>query len=477
MVKTIRYRLVWKYLAGVLIILGIFLSATAITAPILGETAYILHFLLPSILLLSIGLWIYRAIPEKDVVEIEAIAITTLSFPLAGLAGLIPYISTGTMPPMDALFESISGFTTTGFTLLDTSRSPRVILLWRSLTQWIGGMGFIVMSIGMLLVSERAVVQLFSIGGPDTKLLPRMVHHVRIIISTYVLLTLLGIFLLLLSGLPLFDAVTHTLSGISTGGFSTHREGVGAFEVGRVSPAFIVIMLFGAINFVIYYRLRKRSLSRLGMIKGFFKDPQVAYLLLAVAFLGLVLNLFIEREWYEGLFLAVSAHTTTGYSTFPVPTLPPAVKMILVVAMFIGGSFGSTAGGIKIFRLLIALKGFVLESSRPGYPKGTILTLKFMERLITKEDLIHISFIIMAYFAIIVAGAVIFVLHGYRPVDSIFEVTSGVGTVGLSSGIVSPGMPWDLKLFLIFIMWMGRIEVLPFFVWVLSFKQLLRRQR
>ena len=475
MTKSIHYRLVWKYLAGILIILSLFFFITAIVAPVLGETNYLPHFILPSIILFLTGIWIYRGIPERDLTEIEAIAITTLSFPLAGLIGLIPYVTTGVLSPLNALFESISGFTTTGFTLLDPSHSPRIILFWRSLTQWIGGMGFIVMSIGMLLVSERAVVHLFSIGGPDTKLLPRMVHHVRIIIITYGLLTLGGIILLLFSGLSMFDAITHTLSGISTGGFSTYGKGVGAFQAGKVFPAFIMIMLFGAINFVIYYRLRKKFLSISDMVKGFFKDPQVAYLFLVISFLGLIVSLLGGKKWYEGLFLAASAHTTTGFSTFAISTLSPSIKMILIVAMFIGGSFGSTAGGIKIFRLMIAIKGFFMESAKPGYPRGAILTLKFMDRVISKDDLINISFIIMAYSAIIISGTIIFLIHGYNPIDSLFEVTSGVGTVGLSSGIVSSGMPWDLKILLIFIMWMGRIEVLPFFVWTLSFKQLLGR--
>lgn len=477
MVKAIRYRVVSKYLAGALIVISLFLAFTALTTPILGEGRYAIHFLLPSLLFSIIGIRVYRGIPERDVTEIEGVAILTLSFPLAGIAGMLPYISTGIMPPLDAFFESISGFTTTGFTLIDLARTPRSILLWRSLTQWIGGMGFIIMSIGMLLVSERAVVQLFSVGGSDTRLLPRVVHHVRIIIFTYSILTILGILFLLLLGLSPFDAIALTFSGISTGGFSTHPEGIGAFQVDRVSMAFILLMLLGAIDFVIYYRLRKASPSLWAMVRGFFRDPQVLYLSIVTPLLGLSLNLLLGMEWYDGFFLAVSAHTTTGYSTFDTSSLPPEAKALLLPAMFIGGSFGSTAGGIKVFRFLVLFRGLALESSRPAYPRGTIVPLKFMGKVVSHEDLTHLFYIFMAYLVAVVAGTILFILHHYDPMDSIFEVTSGVGTVGLSAGIVSPSMAWDLKVFLILLMWMGRIEVLPLIIWVHSFRFLARRRR
>lgn len=459
-----RYRLVVKYLGGVLLVLGAELLATAAVSFGFGEG--FLMYLAVSVIAAAVGWALYARVPEREVSGPEAAAVASLSFLLASAVGALPFVWYAGMPWLDAWFESMSGFTTTGFSLMDAAHSPRSILFHRALSQWLGGMGFVVLTIGTLLVTGRSAVT-FMKEGAGERMFPRMVRHVRLVAATYAAITALGVLLFMLAGLGPFDALCYSFSGVSTGGFATHAGSVGE-AVGhgalKLLP-FMLIMALGAVNFVLYYQSWRTHPSPARAASAFFKSPQVVALLVFIVIGGVAVSLTLDGEgrWADGFFMAVSAQTTTGYSTISPSALPDITLIILTAAMFVGGSVGSTAGGVKLYRfmeLFRRLNGYVLSGARP---RDFVAV-----RVAWKEGTLAVYFIPFIYVTVIFACTAVFVMAGFDPTRSLFEVTSAAGTVGLSSGIVSPGLDGGLKALLILLMWGGRLEFIPILIWLYS---------
>jgi trk system potassium uptake protein TrkH len=461
-VSPIRYRLVLKYTGGALLVLGVALLITASVSFALGEFSF-LHYTVPGVCTVLVGWYLARMVPERDVTTPEVAAIAPLSFFFASLIGALPFFTLGGMPPVDAWFEAMSG-------IIDLENSPSSLLFMRSLFQWLGGLGFVVITVSLLLVSGRPAITLLKDTGFEGKLFPRIARHVRVIAVTYILLTLTGIAALLVSGLHLFEALCYTFSGISTGGFALHTGSVGALPR-SASWVFMLIMPLGAINFLLYYRSWKthRTLGRAAL--GFIKNPQVLCLVFLTAFFGLLISLTAvgRTGWTEGVFLAASAQTGTGFYILEPQAFPPHAMMLLIAAMFVGGSMGSTSGGIKLYRIIELFRSFHGYLVSRHYAKEVFPPGGIMGRGVEKEELIGIFYVITVFVFFIFVGSLLFIAHGYEPLRSVFEVTSAAATVGLSSGIVSPELPADLKVVLVFIMWAGRLEFIPLLVWAYSF--------
>ena len=468
--SVIRYRVISKYIGGVLVVLGGSLLLNAAVIILLGEGHFVFHTVF-GLVVAGAGLFLSRRVPEKDVTGAEVASIASLSFLIASLVGAVPFFFFGDLSLMDAWFEAMSGFTTTGFSMIDVGTAPRSLLFSRALQQWLGGLGFVAITVSLFIISGRPAVTLLKETGKE-KVAPRIAKHLHVIIITYLLFTAFGILLFCIFGIKPFDAVCYTLAGISTGGFASRTGSAGILPGARAFVPFLVIMVLGATNFVSHYRVWKASKTWKDALLGMIKNPQTRLLLVMIAAAGVLAGAGLtgKGRWLNGLFLAASAQTTTGFYLHNVPAdLSEAAMMVLVVSMLVGGSMGSTAGGIKLHRIIQLYKGLVGFLTSRLYPRERVLPPHLRVSEEAKEELVGISYVITLYLVCIFVAGLILVWHGYGPLESIFEVTSAASTVGLSSGIVSPELPVQLKVLFILMMWAGRLEFLPLFVWGYSF--------
>jgi trk system potassium uptake protein TrkH len=318
---------------------------------------------------LSIGLAAKPAEPSMRLRD--GFLVVAFSWILASTLGALPYLLTGTLEPVDALFESIAGFTTTGSTVMrDIEAAPRGLLLWRSLTQWLGGMGIIVFAIAIVPMLGIGGMQLFKAEMPGVgldKLRPRIVETARRLLFIYLAFTGIAFLVYALLGMSLFEALCHALTTFSTGGFSTRNASFAAFASPALEWAAIFFMLLAGINFTLHYRLLS------GQVRTVAAHSELRY------FLGLVFGASLLVAWFvagsdwpdlttlrSALFQVVSITTTTGYGSADYETWPVVTSLILLALMTMGGMAGSTAGGVKGLRVLLLRRGPAGRSHRRG---------------------------------------------------------------------------------------------------------------
>ncbi len=467
--EVIRYRIVLKYLGVVLLVLGVESAVTAAVSLEMAEhvSSYI-FYLVMAVVYFAAGLYLFYRVPEKEITVPEVAAVAASSFLVASVLGAVPFAVLGAMPPVDAWFESMSGFTTTGFSLMDLKAAPGSLIFMRALSQWLGGMGFVVITVSILLVSRSTAVTLLK-EGVEEKLFPRISRHIQVIVLTYTGLSILSVALLLIFGLGLFDSLCYTLSGLSTGGFAPDAGSVSVVPYRKALLPIIMIMSFGATNFILYYESWKTHRGLKKALRGFFTNPQVLCLIFFILVLAVLIGATLSGEgrWSNGLFMAASAQTTTGFFSVDPAGFSDVTLMLLVPAMFIGGAMGSTAGGIKFLRVIAFFKSFNRFIISREYPEE--LVIPAADKGVAKGELQGIFYVIAVYVFFVFLGSMVFIGSGFEPMRSIFEVTSAVGTVGLSSGIVSPGLNGGLKVLLVLLMWGGRLEFIPVLVWFYSF--------
>lgn len=392
----------------------------------------------------------------------EAFVIVALAFVIAPLLMTLPMMAAG-LSLSDALFEAISGITTTGLsTVADLSDKPHAFLFSRAWLQWYGGLGIAVFSIALLLqhhVTSRRLIEPVAEEG----LVTTTRTHARRIIKIYLLLTIIGISVLWLSSGDGFIAVTHTLAAISTGGFSTYNQSLAA--VSPQTGILVTALSFcGAISLPLYYRVYQRGWREL------VTDVEFKTLVLLSALVWLTLYYILQgsgqpNAGYHAFMLGLSAQTTTGFSTFTVITLTDPAKLLLIGAMFIGGSIGSTSGGIKILRLLILWRLIKLPLQRAAMPAHAVSETRLgSDKPLETQESIQALILIILFIATIFISWWIFVGYGYDVIDSLFEVVSATGTVGLSTGITGSELPLPLKLVLCLDMLLGRLEIIALLV-------------
>ncbi len=469
LVEKVRYRMVGKYLGGVLMVLGATMLLQSAASFMLGEGAWpVIFYASYAAVAATSGSVLYRRVPEREVTVSEAAVVAAASFLTASLAGAVPFAVLGAMPALDAWFESMSGFTTTGFSLMDVSGAPGSLLLLRAVSQWLGGMGFVVLTVAMLLISGSSAVTFLREERAEQRLFPTIARHVRLIIITYTALTVGGVVLLLAGGLDPLSAICYTLSGVSTGGFAVHNDSMASLSAVGAALPMVFIMLAGATNFVLYYRSWRDGKGLLERAFAMVKDPQFSGLIILTAATGILLGATMgggAGGFAHGMFLAASAQTTTGFYTTDPAHITGFAQMVIIASMFVGGAAGSTAGGIKLFRLFEIVRGINRFFVMKLYPKESVFPGQGAGRGVASEDLLGIFYVAAIYAATVFVSAAIFVWYGYGPLESLFEVTSAVGTVGLSSGVVTPGLDGGLKVLLTLLMWAGRLEFLPIVIW------------
>ncbi len=388
---------------------------------------------------------------------------------LVSLFGALPYFFTDTLGMVDAIFESVAGFTTTGSSVMTRIEgSSRALLLWRALTQWVGGMGIVLFTIAILPLLPVGGMQLFKaeVPGPiSDKVEPRVAVTARRLWGIYVVLTAAEILLLWgPGGIPLFDAVCHGLTTLATGGFSTRDASVGAFQSPFVEWVLIFFMLCAGINFVLHYRLVQRRFLDV------WRDAELRYFAWMVVGTTALITLFLVRlppqepaALRAALFQVVSILTTTGYATADFELWPSVGQLLLLQLMFLGGMAGSTAGGVKSLRVLLGIRALRVAFSRLLHPHA-VSTVKYADRAVPADVLGGIWAFFTAY-AMLAAGlAAVVAMAGYDPLTAISAALTAVGNVGPGLGAVGPfdnfaHFPGTVKLALCFGMLAGRLEV------------------
>jgi trk system potassium uptake protein len=421
------------------------------------------------------GLLTYRRTRFKgDILPREGFAIVTLAWTGAGFFGALPFLFTGAAPGMvPAFFESMSGFTTTGATVFaDIEVLPHGLLFWRSFTQWLGGMGIIVLAIAVLPFLGVGGMQLFKaeVPGPTPeRLRPRITQTAKLLWLVYLGLTVLQILLLLLGGMNLFDASTHALTTMATGGFSPKNASVAHYDSPYIHYVVTLFMYLAGINFALHFRAVSGRLD-------YFRDHEWRFytaLLLGAGVLLLALNLAgglypltpagVEHAFRDGLFQAVSIGTTTGFVTADYEGWVPGAVMVIFVLFFTGGMAGSTAGGPKAVRILVLLQQTANEMRKHLHPRAVLLVR--MGRRTVKEDVLArvLGFVIL-YALLFIAGAGALALLGADFVTALGASAATVGNIGPGLGGVGPvanygWMSQPSLLVMSFLMLVGRLEI------------------
>lgn len=438
--------------------------------------------------------WFLTRKHKKQLKKRDGYIIVALGWLVMSLSGTLPYILSGTIPDFaSAFFETVSGYTTTGASVLtDIEGSPKGILFWRAVTHWIGGMGIIVLTIAILPILGIGGMQLFAAEspGPSTdKLHPRIQETAKRLWLIYFGLTVVETILLELGGMTFYDAVCHSFATVSTGGFSTKNASVAAFDSPFIQYVIIAFMFLSGVNFTLTYFGLKGKLRRVWQNEEFRTYLGMVLLATLVTVVTICLNQgsFSEQALRDALFQVVAVVTTTGFVTADYTVWSPFITVIFFCLFFTGGSAGSTAGGVKLVRHIIIFKNSTLEFKRLIHPNA-IVPVRFNGKAVSQQ----ISYNILAFFiiflgifvlgsmvmAIIIEGAPILSTDGqlihefasgegemmYRFSTAVGASASCIGNIGPGLGGVGPlqnyaWIPASGKLFLAVEMLIGRLEL------------------
>jgi len=397
----------------------------------------------------------------------DGFLVVSAAWALATVFGGMPYVLTGTLGPVDAIFEAASGFTTTGSTVLQhIEAAPRALLFWRALTQWVGGMGIIVFTVAVLPMLGIGGMQLFKaeVPGPVTdKLTPRIVSTARRLWLVYVGITAAAFASLMLAGLGPFDAVCHAFTTLATGGFSTRQASAGAYHSPAVEWVLTFFMLLAGMNFVLHYRLLS------GGLRQVLQDTELRlYLAIAAGFTAAIALVLVRSGQETGAvrtaaFQVVSLLTTTGYATADYELWPPVTHFLVLCLFVLGGMAGSTAGGLKTLRVLLGLRSLRAAVTKATAPHA-VQAIRYAGRPVPEDVVAGVGAFFMAYFALAALGTLVVAACGYDLVSSLGAALTTLGNVGPGLGAVGPShdfsqLPAVAKGTLTFCMIAGRLEV------------------
>lgn len=462
---AVRLPVVLKYLGQLFLVLAALTLVPLAVALVVGDYAIGLRYFVVVIVLVVAGMWQARIAPPVSIQANEALAVTALIYVLSPTIMTYPMMGAG-LPFLDALFEAVSGVTTTGLsTLTGIQELPRSFLFGRAWMQWYGGLGIVVLSVVLLVGHDVAARRLFDPAPAGENLVTTTRHHARRVLWVYLSLTVVGLAVLVGFGMGGFDALVHTLAAVSTGGFSPYDDSLAALERWDLRTVVLIVALSGAVSLPLYYRAIRGEWRRV------VTDPELRALLIAVVVVAGLLVLFSQqggasnaRPVGHALLLGLSAQTTTGFTSLEPAQLEPASKAVLIGSMAVGGMLGSTAGGIKLLRLLIMLKMLQWLLRRLSMPGHAVAELRFGGRTVEGEELSRALLLILVFILVTGVSWITFVAFGYDPLNALFEVVSALGTVGLSTGITAPGLdPW-LKGLLCLDMLFGRIEFIALLI-------------
>ncbi len=447
-----------------LIGLGLLSAVPALASLLIGGVALAWRLLLVAALELVIGLALARRRRAVDIQWNEALAVTGIAFLAAPMAMVWPLTGVG-IDPLDAWFEAVSGVTTTGLTTLrGMAERPADFLFLRAWMQWYGGLGIAVLAVALIMRHHASGRRLLETTG-ETLSHASAREHARRVFLVYLALTALAVGGAWGSGLVPFDALIHGLAAVATGGFAASDRNIAPLPPLSIA-VLTTISLLAAISLPLYAGLRQRGPSAL------LAEPEVRALLAAVLITAAILaGLLVALhgvDWRQGLadglVLGVSAQTDTGFSSRDIADLPPAAHLALMVSMTVGGCTGSTAGGIKLIRLLILIRLIQLALRRTATPERAVLAARIGGARIEPSMISGALQLLGLWALVVVLSWLVFLVHGEAPFASLFEIISATANAGLSVGVTAPDLAPLLKLVLSADMLFGRVEILALLV-------------
>ncbi|KAA6323733.1 Trk system potassium uptake protein TrkH [termite gut metagenome] len=400
----------------------------------------------------------------------DSIIIVSTSWIVVSIFGLLPFYISGYIPSItNAFFETMSGFTSTGSTILDDIEAlPHGLLFWRSLTQWIGGLGIVLFTIAVLPIFGIGGLQLFAAetGGMSyDKVFPRIGVTAKWIWSIYLGLTGIVAGLLLLGGMGIFDSICHSFTTAATGGYSTKQASIAYYHSPYIEGVISISSILSGINFSLLLLFAN------GKFKRFFQDAELKWYLTSIIIFIIIVTiglnhttaLGIKESFRRAFFQVSSIHTSTGFSTGDYMTWEPVLWGILVVLMIIGGCAGSTTGGLKCIRMLILAKVSGNEFKRIIHPNA-VLPVKVNKQVVSPNIMSGVLSFLFIYLMIIVLGALFMMALGIDFTEAIGAVISSIGNTGSGIGLTGPVHSWNFlpdsgKWFLSFLMLIGRLEL------------------
>ncbi len=464
------YRIVLRILGLLLIFLG---GAMLLPLPFsfyYGDGDYV-ALLISSGISLTFGMLAFLQSPRKrDLRPKEGFAVVTLGWVTFSLFGSLPYMLSGTIPSFtDAFFETMSGFSTTGATILtDIEALPHGILFWRSLTHWLGGMGIIVLSLAILPFLGVGGMQLFKAEAPGPvvdKLSPRITETAKILWLVYLGFTVAETILLLLGGMSLFDALCHTFGTMATGGFSNYNASAGHFGSAYIDFVIILFMLIAGTNFSLHYHWLK------GDFKSLWKSEEFRFYISLITGVTLLISIDTYMNVYGDtfetiqytLFQVVSIVTTTGYGTADYEQWSASSQILLFALMFVGGCAGSTGGGMKVLRIYLLVKFSYSEIVKMIHPQA-VVPIRIGSTIVDRKVMINIAGFFVIFALLTVIGSVIMAFMGLDILTALGAVTATINNIGPGLNKVGPTdnyafIPDAGKWFLSFFMLMGRLEL------------------
>ncbi len=469
--KNLNFRFIIHILSTVLIFEGLFMILALIVAFYYHSTD-LEGILISIIITIFFGLIFYILTAKNTKKELqvrEAFILVSLSWISICMFGTLPYIFSHSIPSfINALFESVSGFTTTGSSILtDIEAMPKGVLFWRSQTHWMGGMGIIVLALAVLPALKFGGTQLFSAEASvvvQEKISPRMVEVAKRLWGIYIILTIIETLLLMAGSMPLYDSLCHAFGTVATGGFSTKNSSIGGYSP-YIQYIVMIFMFLSGINYLMHYFLLN------GRIKDVLRNEELRAYFYLILIAGIVITLILITKKHLGVepalrysfFQVVSIITATGFATTDYLLWPITAWIIIFSLMFIGACAGSTGGGIKVIRHVILFKKLFTSLKQALHPRGIFL-IRYNDKPISEELVQTVVSFIIFYLMIFGVGTIIMTATGLDIRSSAGSVITCLGGIGPGIGTVGPAANFAHvaefgKIFLSFIMLLGRLEI------------------
>ncbi|MBE0617500.1 MAG: TrkH family potassium uptake protein [Proteobacteria bacterium] len=466
-----RYRAILSYTGLILLLAGLWmLTPLALLLAWPEEAGQALAFVLPALALGGIGLLLWRTLrcPDVALTVQEGSVIVVLAWVVVCLASARPFMTAQGLDFTQAVFEAVSGWTTTGLSVVDVTRASHLVLFWRSAMQLAGGAGLAILMLAALTGPPGSGLSVAE--GRSEQLVPHVRQSAKLVVLLYAGYTLLGVVALWLAGMNLFDAVNHAYAAVSTGGFSTVPESIGHWDSLGIEAVTLALMVLGNLNFLTVWVLlhgKARAVWRNGEVR-----VQTVLLPIAtVAVFALVcqgLYPTLGKQVRVAVFETVSALTTTGFSTVGYGNWTGFGILLLMVLMLVGGGTCSTAGGIKQYRVYLLFESLAWEFRRPFLPQRAMIQPPYWQGerrgFLADAQVRQMAAFVTLYLFAFVLGTGVLVACGYGLRESLFEFASALGTVGLSVGVTTPDAPrlvlWAETLGML----LGRLEFFVIFV-------------
>jgi len=444
----------------------------------------VVSFVIPALIcwLAGLGLRLYGQGYSEEIRDIEAFGIVGIGWLLIALIGCLPFVLSGVIPNFfSAYFESMSGFTTTGATVLGIPSNapegadyldvyPHSIMMWRSLTQWLGGMGIIVLTVALLsrfIGGDASLLKAEMPGPTSARLKPKIRNTARLMWVIYLGFSVAEVILLRIFGMNLYDSINHTCTTLATGGFSTHFDSISFYNSFAIELILMTFMLVAGTNFVLHYHLILGNTDKKAILKDSEFRGYVFFVLLGIGLITAILlwktDISVLSAPRSAAFQAISIMTTTGYATADFGTWPQGAQFILIILMMIGGCAGSTGGGIKVVRILVVLKMARREVVKMVRARR-VIPIQLGNSTISERTASVIVMFFIIYMLIFGVASLLMTLMGYDIVSSISAVAATLGNVGPALGEFGPAftyshIPFFGKVLLTLCMWLGRLEI------------------